>query len=180
MRKAETETEPALEPATTDSQQSLTERMDYLEALFKRRLDLNRESTRAFDALYQELAAARAAVDGLLIMPLARRIFMLIDRLDQEEDSQLAESIADELAEMLYVQGFLQVAVDAGQFDPATQEAVAVATPPGAEDGQIVGYVRRGWLYQGRLVQPALVEVAVPVTEELKSADGPAEGRGDA
>jgi molecular chaperone GrpE (heat shock protein) len=160
----------------SETQESLASRLDYLTDLFRRRLSQDRESARAFDALYQELTAARSAIEGMLVMPLARRMFLLIDRLDQD-GSEFAQTVADELAEMLYVQGFTPVAVDPGDFDPATQEAIAVPVIPGRREGQVVGYARRGWCYQDRLIQPALVEVA---TSAAASAREPNDGGGPA
>lgn len=148
---------------TGGDEESIGRKLDYLTDLFVRRLAQSKESARAFDALYAELKVARATIDGMLLMPLARRMFMLIDRLDQE-GTDFAETVCDELAEMLHLHGFSQIIV-ASEFDPATQEAVAVPVRPGDRDGQIVGFLRRGWLYNGTLVRPALVEVTTPAVD---------------
>jgi molecular chaperone GrpE (heat shock protein) len=167
-------------------QESLERKVDYLTDLFRRRLSEDKESARAFDALFQELTAARSAIEGMLVMPLARRMFLLIDRLDQD-GSEFAQMVVDELAEMLYFQGFTPVEVNPGEFDPATQEAIAVPTLPGNREGQVTSFVRRGWFYEGRLIQPALVEVATSarvadatLTSEASDSNEPtAEDTGD-
>lgn len=46
------------------------------------------------------------------------------------------------------------------QFDPALHEAVASVPAADKPEGQIVGEVRKGYLYQGELLRPALVRVA--------------------
>ena len=61
---------------------------------------------------------------------------------------------------MLYFQGFTPVVVDSAEFDPATQEAAAIPMAAGNREGQVINHVRRGWRYDGRLIRPALVEVA--------------------
>jgi molecular chaperone GrpE (heat shock protein) len=140
-------------------QDPLGKKLDYLTDLFRRRLVQDTESAKTFDALYQELTAARSAIEGMLVMPLARRMFLLIDRLDQE-GSEFGRTVADELAEMLYFQGFTPVVVDSAEFDPVTQEAAAIPMAAGNREGQVINHVRRGWRYDGRLIRPALVEVA--------------------
>jgi hypothetical protein len=81
-------------------QDPLGKKLDYLTDLFRRRLVQDTESAKTFDALYQELTAARSAIEGMLVMPLARRMFLLIDRLDQE-GSEFGRTVADELADAL-------------------------------------------------------------------------------
>ena len=64
-------------------------------------------------------------------------MFLLIDRLDQE-GSEFGRTVADELAEMLYFQGFTPVVVDSAEFDPATQEAAAIPMAAGNREGQVI------------------------------------------
>jgi molecular chaperone GrpE len=46
-------------------------------------------------------------------------------------------------------------------FDPAVHEAVATTPATGAEAGTVVGEERRGWRFEGDLLRPARVVVAM-------------------
>jgi molecular chaperone GrpE len=63
-------------------------------------------------------------------------------------------------------------------FDPAVHEAVVRYEDPGAREPMVSEEFQRGYRYNGRLLRPAMVKVAVPVEGPGGSAGG-AEGRGD-
>lgn len=140
-------------------------RIDELTSLFRRRLLEDREKARAFDALYTELVETRAAASGEIVLPLVRRLIVLVDRLDTaqldpaRETSELAHSVTAELCEALHAQGVTELEVG-DAFDPASQEAAVVPAPVGTPPGTVAAVRRRGWSFQGRVLRPALVEVA--------------------
>lgn len=140
-------------------------RLDELAGMFRRRLADDSEKPSVLDALYGELAAVRAAAEGQVVLPLVRRLIVLIDRLDAagpalgQSGSDLAGSVTAELCEALHAQDVSEL--DIGEeFDPATQEAMAAPGPAGTRPGMILGVRRRGWWFQGRVLRPALVEIA--------------------
>lgn len=60
-------------------------------------------------------------------------------------------------------------------FDPLEHEAVTYEEVEGAEEGQVIGEVQRGYRLRGRVLRPALVRVArVPAREPIV-AQAPAE-----
>jgi molecular chaperone GrpE len=133
------------------------ERLDQLVDLFRRRLLDDREKARQFDALYEELRAARALVAGEVLIPLVRQILLVLDRLDNE-GSDFAQSVADELVEALRLHGFDPIDVSNEAFDPARQEVAGYQTVANADDhGTVVAVVRRGLRRGDIVVRPVHV-----------------------
>lgn len=60
-------------------------------------------------------------------------------------------------------------------FDPLEHEAVAYEEVGGAEEGQVIGEVQKGYRLHGRVLRPALVRVARAPAREPIVAQAPAE-----
>lgn len=60
-------------------------------------------------------------------------------------------------------------------FDPLEHEAVTYEEVEGAEDGQVIGEVQKGYRLHGRVLRPALVRVARAPAAEAVAAQAPAE-----
>lgn len=71
------------------------------------------------------------------------------------------ELIYTRLLEALRKQGLDPVSVDGAQFDPHQHEAIGSIESADHEDGSIVQEYQRGYKFKGRLLRPAMVQVAV-------------------
>jgi molecular chaperone GrpE len=139
--------------------QRTAQRLDELTDLFRRRLIDDREKQRAFDALYRELAQARALADGQHLVPLIRRLINVIDRLTADS-GELAESVAEELTDILAMYEVEEIKPGAELFDPRTQEVAAVVdTADADENGTVASVHRSGWRLGTRILRPMLVDV---------------------
>jgi molecular chaperone GrpE len=158
------------------SSQRIAQRLDELTDLFRRRLLDDSEKQQAFDALYRELTQTRALADGQYLVPLIRRLLNVIDRLTAGSadggPGELAQSVAEELADILAMYGVEEIKLEPGLFDPKTQEVATVLEAAGAaEDGTIASVRRSGWRQGTRVLRPTLVDVRRltdrdPVTRE--------------
>jgi molecular chaperone GrpE len=148
-----------VDKALLTGQQELARRLDELGDLFRRRLVEDREKQKAFDALYRELSQSRALADGQYLVPLARRLINVVDRLRQTP-GDFAPSIADELTEILAMYEVEELRPKLAAFDPATQEVASVVEAATADDdGTVAGVRRSGWRLGARLLRPVLVDV---------------------
>jgi molecular chaperone GrpE (heat shock protein) len=143
----------------TGTQQATAKRLEELTNLFRQRLIDDREKQRAFDALYRELAQARALADGQYLMPLIRRLIDVIDRMTVGS-GELAKSVADELIDILRMYEVEQIRSGSDLFDPRIQEVAAVVEAAGPDqDGTVASVRRSGWRLGTRVLRPALVDV---------------------
>jgi len=78
----------------------------------------------------------------------------------ENEFTRGIELICGRLMEALKKQGLEQVAAE-GQFDPHQHEAIGRVESADHEDGEIVHEYQRGYRFKGRLLRPAMVQVAV-------------------
>ena len=157
--------------AAAPSQVSLSqleEKIDSLADLFRRRLLDDREKQRTFDALYEQLVATRIIAEGEIVGPLARRLFAVIDRLDAALDNSFADSIADELVEVLSMHGIEELQPLNDQFDPTTQEVGSVVKGDQTNGVLVRAVLRRGWRCNERILRPTVVSVS----EQLAHAVG--------
>lgn len=90
------------------------------------------------------------------------------------------EMIARQLEEVLRQQGVTAIASVGLPFDPQIHEAVAREESPGVETPTVVAEFQRGYLHGDRLLRPAMVRVAMPVSTEAATRAGAAEdGEGE-
>lgn len=150
------------------SPSQLAEKIDDLADLFRRRLLDDREKQRAFDALYEQLLDTRRLAEGEIVGPLARRLFSVIDRLDAAVDNSLADSIADELVEVLSMHGIDELQPGNEQFDPTTQEVGSVVKGDQTHGVLVRAILRRGWRCNDRILRPTVVSVSEQLADEWK------------
>jgi molecular chaperone GrpE len=132
--------------------------LDELADLFRRRLLDDKDKKRAFDSLYERLERAERAAEGDSILPVARQLFLVVDRLDAYDgEDPLLPSVRDEVLEILRRSGLETIATQ-DRFDPGRHEVVEVA-PGGEAEGTILRQVRRGYHIGDRVVRPAHVVV---------------------
>ncbi len=156
------------QPVSSVSLEELAQKVDYLGGLFQRRLLNDKERLRAFDDLQTRLNAAEDAAAGLAQVPLARELFLVVDRLDRYDglDREFADSIRDELLESLRRHHIDELVVEVGQFDPATAEVGELDDSTDLEPGVVVGLVRRGFRSGSHVIRPARVRVAAEPADD--------------
>ncbi|MFD9944276.1 nucleotide exchange factor GrpE [Nonomuraea sp. NPDC059023] len=141
--------------------EELSEKLDVLTDLFKRRLSDDLDKRKLLEEQARRIQQAEGALFRDLQLPLVLGVATVIDRIDRHEgEKELALEIRDELLELLAANGIREVPTDAG-FDRATHEAAAARPEEGSEPGTILevwnrGYARHGWVFR-----PARVVVAL-------------------
>ncbi|MFI6297039.1 nucleotide exchange factor GrpE [Nonomuraea sp. NPDC050790] len=142
--------------------EELSEKLDVLTDLFKRRLSDDRDKRMLLEEQARRIQQAEGGLFRDLQLPLVLGVAAVIDRIDRHpgEDREFALDIRDELIELLAVNGIREVATDSG-FDRATHEAAAARPEEGVEPGTVLevwsrGYARHGWVFR-----PARVVVAL-------------------
>lgn len=139
----------------------LVEKVDYLQSLFQRKLMEDRSKNQLIDALTSSLAERDAMAAGDAYRDLFMEALVALDRLRSEQpDTELIESVIDELLEVFARRGLRQVATD-GEVDPRLHEVIETV-PVSAEHpaGRIAYVEREGFVLGERLLRPARVVVA--------------------
>lgn len=130
-----------------------------LNDLFTRRLLSDRDKEAAYDELRQQLEWARKGLVHGALLPLIRRLVLLVDALPDDSGVDVVDAVRQEMVSLLEEFGLRPVPSTAS-FDPAWHEAVASresASPPGT----ILEEVRPGFLLGAELLRPTQVIVAV-------------------
>ncbi|MFI6393882.1 nucleotide exchange factor GrpE [Nonomuraea sp. NPDC050547] len=142
--------------------EELSEKLDVLTDLFKRRLSDDLDKRKLLEEQARRIQQAEGALFRDLQLPLVLGVATVIDRIDRHEaeEGDFALAIRDELLELLAVNGIREVPTDTA-FDRATHEAAAARPEEGSEPGAILevwnrGYARHGWVFR-----PARVVVAL-------------------
>jgi len=137
-----------------------------------------------FDNFRKRVERERADDRKYATVELLREIVGVVDNFeralaaegDQDDLKQGVEMILRQLEETLRRSGVEEVAAIDQEFDPAVHEAVSRVEDPDVETPRVVEEMQRGYKLHERLLRPAIVRVAVPVTavpeEEAESADG--------
>jgi len=101
---------------------------------------------------------------------LLRRLLPVVDNLDRaltesgpSKAGGLHEGVAltlQQMKEILGREGLQEIAVVGERFDPHLHEAVEARSVEGFEEGIVLEQLRKGYLFQGQLLRPALVRVS--------------------
>ncbi|GAA2368172.1 MULTISPECIES: nucleotide exchange factor GrpE [Gordonia] len=138
----------------------VSKRLDDLTELFRRRLLNDNRGQELLGELRAKSALDETLLVGRVLRPVATRLMNVIDRVDNwdGEADPLAESVRDEVIQILEDFGVEQIGVD-GDVDPRRHriESVVVADAP---EGAITGRTVRGFELDGRVLRPAGVVVA--------------------
>lgn len=146
---------------------------EYLDKLQRSAAEFQNSRRRLENQLAEEVERANGA--------LIKRIVPVLDDLDlafQNLPAELQSAEGSEAAgsQAAWVQGFRQIrkklldiladqgvaVVDSsGEFDPNQHEAISSEPSEEAPSGHIIGEVRAGYTYKGRVLRPALVRVAM-------------------
>jgi len=131
--------------------------LKYLKDLFARRLFDDKQKTQ----LIQELsAAARYSV----IEPFLKDLFLLMDRMEKTDD-ETAESVIEELEEILYRRNVTKIPVGK-DFNPSIHKAIRVTVNNNIDHMQIVGVCRNGYEMAGKVIRPAEVYLEKPESNQ--------------
>jgi molecular chaperone GrpE (heat shock protein) len=167
---ADSKSAPVPDEAEPPAVDPIMMKLDYLQNLFRRRLNEDTATKMAVQELHDRLQKAQAVTEMRFLMPLAQRLFQVVDRLDmvvtdaadgkpQESPAELATSIADEIVDILAMYELEAITGDSAQFDSATQEVVSIVeNGDAARDGRVVAVRRRGWRLGARVLRPAVSE----------------------
>jgi len=166
----------------------LQERYIRLDAEFdsyRRRRDRDMEEVRW-------LAAQKILLDAL---PLDDNLERAVASLPEGTTGPLREGldlIRHQFQEFLRAQGVAEVEALGEPFDPAFHEAAVVEQRDDFEDERVIEIMQRGYMFEGRLLRPALVKVVCnpargsgperpsgPCSSENRSGQDPARGGGD-
>ncbi|WP_250281896.1 nucleotide exchange factor GrpE [Frankia sp. CiP1_Cm_nod2] len=151
---------------------SLSERLDGLTDLFKRRLLDDRDKRAVIEELQARLRQAEEARAAESLRPLVTRIALLVERLETTDATEdLRGSVIEELKDVLESFGVTSVAVG-DTVDPRRHEIVSV-TGEGPEL-RVGRLVRAGYEKDGFILRPARI-TAVRVTPDPVPADPPAD-----
>ena len=71
------------------------------------------------------------------------------------------ELIYNRLLDLLKKQGLEPISTEGAQFDPHQHQAIGRVESADHEDGAIVQEFQRGYNFKGKLLRPAMVQVAV-------------------
>ena len=84
----------------------------------------------------------------------------MLDRLEKSQDD-FCKSVSEELYEILHRRGVERIDVQE-TFNPALYKAVRVTTDVKVDMIRVVGVVRQGYTFSGKVIRPAEVVVAKP------------------
>jgi molecular chaperone GrpE len=131
------------------------ERDEYLDAL--RRLQADFENYKKRMVRQQTEILERAGED------LATKLLPILDTIDlakQHGAGEAVEQVAGTLTDVLTKEGLERIDPVGQPFDPNEHEAVSHEDGEGADGGPVVvGLMRAGYRWKGRLVRPAMVTV---------------------
>ncbi|SNT17591.1 molecular chaperone GrpE [Micrococcales bacterium KH10] len=133
-----------------------------LKDLFVRRLLEDRQKGQLIESLNQQLKVANDLVEQRVVEPIIQEMLVAVDRLTSVEDeSGHHQSVAAEILEVFYRRGLEHVDTT-GDFNPQFHHAVAQISADKAESqvGRLTE-LRSGYLLNGRVIRPALVQITV-------------------
>jgi len=109
---------------------------------------------------------------------LLRRLLPVVDNLDRaltesspSHPEALHEGVAltlQQMKEILGREGLEEITTVGERFDPHLHEAVETRWVEGFEEGVVLEQLRKGYLFQGQLLRPALVRVSAKGGKEEK------------
>ena len=131
----------------------LKNEIGYLRDLFIRRLNDDKQKTEMIKNL-------EAGANFAFIEPFLYDIILVLDRLEKSQDD-FCKSVSEELYEILHRRGVERIDVQE-TFNPALYKAVRVTTDVKVDMIRVVGVVRQGYTFSGKVIRPAEVVVAKP------------------
>jgi molecular chaperone GrpE len=117
------------------------------------------------EAIRLEEFACRQKADFVLkLLPVLDNFYIAESKLPAElKDNQWVEGlirIKKQIVDFLKSQGVVEIQSLGRKFDPNFHEAIEKVEGKGAEAGIIIEEIKKGYLFQGRVLRPAQVKVA--------------------
>ena len=128
--------------------------IDSLNDLFVRRLFEDKQKSGLIQKL-DELSSFS------LIEPFIYDLILLLDRVERVE-GDFADSVAEELIEILRRRNVEKICVD-DAFDPSVHKVVKTVEDSNVERSEIIGIVRNGYVFGGKVIRPTEVVLAKQV-----------------
>ncbi len=153
--------EPPFPGETTALQDAVREKDRYYDLLLRKQAEL--DNFRKRSAKERGEAGAVAAAELLrVILPVLDNLHRAL-RTSEGSDNPLRQGIVmieQQLLEVLKKEGLKPLETNGATFDPHLHEAVEVVDVAGREQGVILEEMRRGYVFNGKLLRPALVRVS--------------------
>ncbi|MCM1264077.1 MAG: nucleotide exchange factor GrpE [Butyrivibrio sp.] len=140
--------------------EEIKEKVNYLQDLFVRRLNEDKQKTEMIRQL-QELSTFA------VIEPFLSDMALILDRINGSEDD-FTKSIGEELYDALNRRGFERIDIT-GKFNPALHKAVRIIEDDSVDDLSIVQVSRNGYIFNGKVIRFAEVVIAAQRNKERKS-----------
>ena len=131
----------------------IKEDVAYLRDLFVRRLNDDKQKGVLINAL-------KECSEYAFIEPFLHDLILLLDRLEKADD-EFSISVRDELYDIINRRGVSRIEITS-EFDPAYYKAVKVVENPMADKPKVVGVIRNGYIFSGKVIRPAEVVVEKP------------------
>ena len=142
---------------TSEDHAEIKENIRYLQDLFVRRLNEDKQKTEMIRHL-QGLSSFA------VIEPFISDMILILDRISGSEDD-FAKSIGEELYAALNRRGVECIEAD-GKFDPAKHKAIRTIDDDSVDELTVRQVIRNGYTFDGRVIRPAEVIVARPINRE--------------
>jgi len=142
--------------------------MDYLEQLQRLQAEFaNYKKRVAKEQLYfKELGQSECVSAILPVLDDFDRISENHNNLIGDQAIEGIKLIRDKLIKVLTQQGLKPINSLGEKFDPTVHEAMITAELEGAFDGEIIEEWQKGYLLNNKLLRPAKVKVAKPITNK--------------
>lgn len=136
--------------------------IELLRDLFARRLMEDKVKNAAIDKLSQSNTALIKAIEGKHVLGLVKELILVCDRIySQPTSDTFAYSILEEILEVLARRGIEQIQ-QLDVFDPKLHNSVsAVDACEEHPANSITTVVRQGYVWDGKVIRPADVVVAI-------------------
>jgi molecular chaperone GrpE len=150
-----------------------------MESLFRNKIQLDAGREAMIDRLHAEIQEYKDDLAFKILKPLANGLINLHDdvgklvvasraRHDDPSANAVADaldSVRDDIEDTLEQAGFVAFVTERADFDPKRQRAVRTipTTEPGL-DRTVAERLRKGFVYDGKLVRPELVNVYIAQT----------------
>ena len=135
---------------------NVSEELQRLSDLFTRRLMEDKQKNVLIDTVTSGASFA-------FIEPFLSDLILVLDRLDKEE-GDFAESLKDELMDILARRGVSELQVSEGEaFNPSYMKAIRMVESEEVSEVIVSAVSRKGYALSGKVIRPTEVIVARPV-----------------
>lgn len=144
---------------------------------FESKVKYDKHKDKIIDSLHEELQQYKDDLMHKLLRPVITDIIYTIDNnnktiqairnkekseLEPEKLVHIIEGVSEDLEDVLYRQGVEEFTYQDEKFDPKTQKIVkAIETDKEEKDRSIVRSVKKGYMFEDRVIRHELVEVYV-------------------